>query len=60
MEKKEYIIPKSNVKFVELDYQLLAGSLLDSSSDTPSTIPDPNEFTGEYSAKELLDFILGE
>lgn len=59
MEKKEYITPKSKVKFVEMENHLLAGSPLDAESLNPSTIPVPDEYTGEYSAKEVFDFIMG-
>ena len=60
MEKKEYITPKSKVKFVEMENHLLAGSPLDAESLNPSTIPVPDEYTGEYSAKEVIDFIMGD
>jgi hypothetical protein len=62
MKKKEYISPKSMVKVVNFQSCLLVGSptSLDSSSATPSAIPDTEPYTGSYSAKEMIDFILDQ
>ena len=50
------------VKVVNIQSCLLVGSpsSLDSSSATPSAIPDTEPYTGSYSAKEMIDFILDQ